>query len=423
MVVMKLMPVSIDEKPSTNAANTASEDIGAGLEAERGVEGPARVRRAAAGKQRQHGENRARHVEVPGRQVQPGERDVFGPDENRQEEVAEDRGQAGNHEQEDHDDAMDREHGVVGLGGDQVLERGELDQPHHEADAHADEEETGRRVEIEQANPLVVRGRQPGHQPFARAGIHQEARLDHGRVVGHARSSGPGCSAPALPADEDDEDDGRDHGDGRGHGCDGQDEPASLRVVPETDAQELRDRRTRLVARRLQSRHLDIGRHVRHAVHVAGHGAFRADDDDCGGVDEIVPHPLEVEAHRVGERPRGRRIAGQEPPRRRRKGPLDLGQVVRPLLGRDLGGVALVEADGQDLEIPAGNRVGPVGHVRDRVELRRADAGAPEVVEREQRGLVDERSQRHRVPGLVAQHEIQRERRCPASHRCRRPAR
>ena len=84
---------------------------------------------------------------------------------------------------------MDREQGVVGLGGDQVLEGSQLDQPHDQADARCDEEEDDHRDEIEQADALVVGGGQPGHEPRADPCIHEVAGLTGCGNVTHSPSS------------------------------------------------------------------------------------------------------------------------------------------------------------------------------------------------------------------------------------------
>jgi len=74
---------------------------------------------------------------------------------------------------------MQGEQGVVGLGGDQMLEGGELHEAHQDADAHAHEEEGHHGVEVEQADALVVCGGEPGQHAFAGAGVHQVAGCVH----------------------------------------------------------------------------------------------------------------------------------------------------------------------------------------------------------------------------------------------------
>ena len=164
--------------------------IGAGAEAVGCVEGPARIRSAAAREEGQHSEDGAGHEEVPGGQVQARKGDVLGPDQDGQEEIPKDRRQARNHEEEDHDHAVKREHGVVGLSRDQVLEGGQLHQAHDHADGDAHEEKHHHGIEVHQRNALVVRGGQPGHDTRAHPGVHQVAGLCGGCVGGaHALSS------------------------------------------------------------------------------------------------------------------------------------------------------------------------------------------------------------------------------------------
>ncbi|OIQ64112.1 hypothetical protein GALL_543410 [mine drainage metagenome] len=103
-------------------AEDGQRHVGAGVQAEGHVEGPARVGGAMPGEEGDDDHGGAGHVEIPGGQVQPREGHILRPDEDGQEEIPEDRRQSWHHEQEDHDHAMDREQGVVGLGGDQMFE-------------------------------------------------------------------------------------------------------------------------------------------------------------------------------------------------------------------------------------------------------------------------------------------------------------
>ncbi len=84
---------------------------------------------------------------------------------------------------------MEREQRVVGLGGDELLEGGQLHQAHDEADAHAHEEEADHRIEVEQADALVVGGGEPGHEALPLTRVHQETGLCRGRVGAHSPSS------------------------------------------------------------------------------------------------------------------------------------------------------------------------------------------------------------------------------------------
>ena len=94
-----------------------------------------------------------------------GKKNVAGPDLNRQQEISEDGGNAGNDKQEDHDDAMQGEHGVVGLGAHDGFTDG------HQFGADQQTEDRGRaepekdQHHIHQSDPLVVGGQQPGADP------------------------------------------------------------------------------------------------------------------------------------------------------------------------------------------------------------------------------------------------------------------
>ena len=121
IVTMKLMPVRIELKPTTNAPNTRQVTARGRLRAVGRVERPARVDRAEGDRgQREQGPD---HVEVVAPEIQPRKGDVLGAEHQRQDEVAQRPGRAGDQHQEDHHHAVKREELVVGLVDGDVLER------------------------------------------------------------------------------------------------------------------------------------------------------------------------------------------------------------------------------------------------------------------------------------------------------------
>ncbi len=128
----------------------------------RGVEGPAGVH--AAGDRRVERENAPRDKDVPAQQIQARERHVARPDHQRQQEVAQHGGDRGNQEEPHHHDAMQREKTVVGFRGHEIALRRHQLEAHHRRRPSADEEEHRDRQEVEDADALVVVGRQPGLQ-------------------------------------------------------------------------------------------------------------------------------------------------------------------------------------------------------------------------------------------------------------------
>ena len=103
----------MDEKPMMKTPNSTGASVGGCAEAVGRVEGPAGVDAArdhAAERQR-----RAHGVHVDRQQVQPREGHVLGAQHQRQAEVAEDARDRRDHEQEDHDHAVEGEHPVVGV--------------------------------------------------------------------------------------------------------------------------------------------------------------------------------------------------------------------------------------------------------------------------------------------------------------------
>ena len=143
-------------KPDEKDAEDRERNIRARPDAVGNVEGPARVRRAAARKERGDGNGAADDEQPPREDVDLREGHVARADLERHDEVPERRRDAGNDEEEDHDHAVEREDGIVGLGGKKVHARPDELEPHGEAERHADNEEGERRDQVEQPDPLVV---------------------------------------------------------------------------------------------------------------------------------------------------------------------------------------------------------------------------------------------------------------------------
>ena len=105
---------------------SGDEDREAGLDdfgvgeggAEGRVEGPAGI--DAAGQHGVHHHDAADDVEIPAQQVDAREGEILRADHDRDEEIAEHRGDGRDQEEEDHDHAVHGEQLVVGVGLDQV---------------------------------------------------------------------------------------------------------------------------------------------------------------------------------------------------------------------------------------------------------------------------------------------------------------
>lgn len=137
-------------------------DVGRGPLAERHVKGPARVRRAAAGEEAGHGQDRSGQVQPPGKEVEAWKGHVLGADLQRQQNVAEGRRDAWDDKKKDHDHAVQGEHGVVGLGVHDGPSRRDEFQAHEHAQHHADGEHAQDGPQVEHADALVIRGEDPG---------------------------------------------------------------------------------------------------------------------------------------------------------------------------------------------------------------------------------------------------------------------
>ncbi len=90
-----------------------------------------------------------------------GKAKILGADHRRYQEVAERRRYRRDQEEEDHDDAMHGEHLIVDVRFEQVAGGGGQFEPDHGCEDPAEEEEEGDGDEIEDGDPLVVRGEQP----------------------------------------------------------------------------------------------------------------------------------------------------------------------------------------------------------------------------------------------------------------------
>ena len=165
-----------------------------GRRAVRGVEGPSGV--DPAGHDGENGEERPGHVEVPARQVQPGEGDVLGSEHEGKDEVPQRSGNARDQHQEDHHRPVQGEDPVVGLGRHRRVLR--LDQ--HRPDDHgqdASEEEGGEdRDQIEHPDPLVIQGAEPGAEPVA---VREVVVLAPREKAGVASAGRAHCCASSNP--------------------------------------------------------------------------------------------------------------------------------------------------------------------------------------------------------------------------------
>ena len=141
----------------------------------RRVEGPAGVDAA----DQQHGkrEDGGDDVDVPAQEVEPGKGEVAGPDAERQGEVAEDRGDRRDQEEEHHDDPVHGERFVVVVAREEIAGRGQQLEA-HERRRHAAEHEHQRHGdEVEDADPLVVQRQQPRLDAVGDVEIRDRRRL------------------------------------------------------------------------------------------------------------------------------------------------------------------------------------------------------------------------------------------------------
>ncbi len=127
--------------------------------AERRVEGPAGVQTAGA-EGIQH-EAAADDVNVPAEKVDLRKCQVLRADHQGNQEIAEDGGNGGNEEKENHGYAVHGEKLVVGFRRNQCAGGRQKMDSNHGGEDSADEKENGHGTEIQQGDALVVGGEQP----------------------------------------------------------------------------------------------------------------------------------------------------------------------------------------------------------------------------------------------------------------------
>jgi hypothetical protein len=133
---------------------------------QRRVERPPGLRGAAVGEEARVEDDPAEEEEPVGEGVQAREGDIARSDHQRHEEVSE-PGQDRHDDEEDHRHAVHGHQLVVVLGREEALVRmRELGAHQHREDpARAEEDQA--RDEVEDPDPLVVDGRDPGREPAA----------------------------------------------------------------------------------------------------------------------------------------------------------------------------------------------------------------------------------------------------------------
>ena len=154
-----------------NGGESGNEDRESGLDnlgvgvlgAEWAVESPARV--DAAGQHDVRNQDAADDVEIPAQQVDAREGKILRPDHERHQKISQHRRHHWDQKEEHHDHAVHGEHLVIGVGLHQVaLRRQQLEPDEHGKEA-AEKEERRHRNQIEDRDPLVVGGQQPGLEP------------------------------------------------------------------------------------------------------------------------------------------------------------------------------------------------------------------------------------------------------------------
>src|ERR1700691_3736811 len=106
--------------------------------------------------------NAGSDVEVPAQQVDARKGKILRSDHQGYEEVAKNRGYDWNQKEEHHDDTVHGKHLVIGVGLQQVALRCKQFEPDEHGKETAKEEESAHRNQIEERDPLVVRGQEPG---------------------------------------------------------------------------------------------------------------------------------------------------------------------------------------------------------------------------------------------------------------------
>ena len=125
----------------------------------RGVKGPAGI--DAAGDHGEEAERPADHQQIPAQQVELGERQVARADHDRQEEIPQHGRDGRDQEEEDHRHRVHGEQLVVSLRTYQVALRRQEFHANQRGEGAAYEEEQGDGGEVQQADALVVLGKEP----------------------------------------------------------------------------------------------------------------------------------------------------------------------------------------------------------------------------------------------------------------------
>ena len=147
-------------EPVDEDADDGRRDRGVGINAaERRVERPAGVE--TAGRERIENEAAADEVDVPAQKIDLREGKVLRANHQRNKEVAEDRRNRRNQEEENHRHAVHGEQLVVGFRRDQVAVWRKQVDADHRGERAADEEEERDRRQIQQRDALMVGGQQP----------------------------------------------------------------------------------------------------------------------------------------------------------------------------------------------------------------------------------------------------------------------
>ncbi|MFO0753856.1 MAG: hypothetical protein U0411_11100 [Thermodesulfovibrionales bacterium] len=198
MVTTKFNPVRMEEKPRQEHPENRDRHVRLALEAVGRVKGPPGIGRPPVAEERDEDDRDAGQVEPPGEPVDLREGDVPRADHDRQEEISEGDGGAGNDEKEDHDNPVRRKYLVIGMGVHEFSGRDEAEadkQP--QDDSHPEEEEE--RSEVHDADALVVGRKEPGKDSPSLSFVSIEAVLSHPRppVCGPCLSRSP-RSRPQL---------------------------------------------------------------------------------------------------------------------------------------------------------------------------------------------------------------------------------
>ena len=104
---------------------------------------------------------RTQYINIPGQEVEPGEGHIFCPDQNGQEEVSENGGQSGDHNQEDHGDPVKGEESIIGLGFHDRLTRSDQLKLHQQSEYSPNSEKGHDQVHVHETYPLVIGRQEP----------------------------------------------------------------------------------------------------------------------------------------------------------------------------------------------------------------------------------------------------------------------